>query len=181
MGGGAQPRPKKPPKPKKPKVKVRLLRRLVTRLGNALGIFRGKKPKSLKAQKAKDPCAPKDPPAYRKPIDTGDYARSWIHELTENGGAFYSAASPPVKAGVIELGRRPAPIPIRPLAEWVRRKFGCTDPKKALGIAIAISKVAAETPRPGLRVLHRAHPKISEAAKKNIEREIRRTRPGRTS
>ena len=98
--------------------------------------------------------------------------------MLEDGGLFYSSSRPPILAGVIEYGRRPAPIPIRPLADWVRRKLGCSDPKKAIGIAIAISKTAAKTERPGLHVLGRAHPKIAEALHKNVGRELRKVKPG---
>lgn len=122
---------------------------------------------------------------YRTPVDTGDYARSWKAEImpmeVERGRVvgpgriiIYSAASPPVKAGVIEHGRRPAPIPIGPLADWVRRKLGVSDPGKAKGIAFAISRKASKRIRPGLEVLARAHPKIAEAVEKRVAAEMRK-------
>ncbi len=183
MGGvPARTAPKKPSKPKTPKPRAGLLRRVLSRLKTLLSRLRGgrvpKKPGAGK-MKPKDPCAPgAAPTGYRQPIDTGDYANSWKSEMLEDGGIFYNSGRPPIKAGVIEHGRRPAPIPIRPLADWVRRKLGCADPKRALGIAIAISKTAAKTPRKGLKVLERAHPKIVEAAHKNVDRELRKVKPG---
>jgi hypothetical protein len=118
-------------------------------------------------------CAGKPPPGYRPPVDTGDYAAGWKHEFTDEGGIFFSS-SPPEKAGVIEKGRRAAPVPIQPLQDWVMRKLGCKDPKVARRIAIAISKHKAKTPQPGLKVLERAHPKIAEALAYNVVREMRR-------
>ncbi len=177
MGGAPSPTVKLPKKPKRPPKKRSLLRKVLGKLQTILGMKRkakGKKPPKKKA----DPCERREPPAYRMPIDAGDYAGSWVGMMTEGGGVFYSAASPPVKAGVIELGRRAAPIPIGPLAEWVRRKLGCSDPKRALGIAIAISKKAAKVPRPGLHVLGRAHPRIAESLQKNVRRELMKVKPG---
>lgn len=177
FGGRPAPRTEKPKKPKRPKPKSSVLRRIITKLSMILGTLRklrGKPPR--KEPPLKDACEPSEAPSYREPVDTGNYKDSWTGVMTPDGGEFYSAASPPVKAGVIELGRRPAPIPIRPLAEWVRRKLGCKDPKKALGIAIAISKTAAKTERKGLRVLERAHPKIAEALEKNVYRELKKAR-----
>ena len=175
FGGTPAPSPKKPKKQPRPVKKKGLLRRILTKLSTILGMKRQLKGKPPKKQ-AVDPCAPGEAPAYRAPVDTGNYKDSWVSLMTPEGGIFYSAASPPVKAGVIEYGRRAAPIPIRPLAEWVRRKLGCTDPKKAIGIAIAISKSAAKTSRPGLHVLERAHPKIAEALQKNVLREMKKAR-----
>lgn len=181
-GGGhpaAAPRPatRKPPRQNTPRKRRGPIQKLLKRLGGLLK-RRGKKPRGAGSQKPGAGCARRDPPAYRTPVDTGDYARSWRWVQRGDSGMIYSAASPAVKAGVIEFGRRPAPIPIRPLAEWVRRKLGCNDPKKAIGIAIAISKTAAKTKRPGLHVLARAHPKIAEAALKNVQREMRKAKPG---
>lgn len=184
-GGGArgtasasQP-PKKPRKPRKPRQAAGLLRKLLTRLRGLLDLFKGKRlPRVPKGLSAADPCARKDPPAYRVPVDTGDYANSGRHEVLEDGAIFYSATNPPIKAGVIEFGRRPAPIPIAPLQDWVRRKLGCTDPVRARGIAFAISKAAAKTKRPGLHVFERMRPPLEEAAYRNILRELRKIRPG---
>ena len=125
------------------------------------------------------------PRPYRVPVDTGDYARSWksdVEPMEVHGGrvsgpgriAIYSAASPPVKAGVIEHGRRPAPIPLGPLADWVRRKLGVSDPKVARGIAFAISRKASKVRRPGLEVLARAHPKIAAAVEKRVAAELKK-------
>jgi len=109
---------------------------------------------------------------YRTPINTGAYANSWKHEMTSDGGIFYSTDG--VKAAVIEDGRREAPIPIVPLVHWIRQKLGETDVKKATRIAFAISKTAAEKAREGLKVLDRAHPKIFDAYVKNIESELKK-------
>lgn len=111
---------------------------------------------------------------YRIPIDTGNYAGSWRATRLKDGAEIWSAAAPQVKAGVIEEGRRPAPIPITPLARWVKRKFGVGDDEEARGIAFAISKYASKNRRPGLHVLARARAKIFEALKKNVERELER-------
>lgn len=111
----------------------------------------------------------------RVPVDRGFYKRSWRHERTPDGGFLYSTDG--VKAGVIEHGRRPAWIPIPPLAEWVRRKLGVRDERKARSIAFAIAITASRKKRPGLSVLSRAHPKIAEAARANIRRALRASNP----
>lgn len=157
--------------PKPPKAKQSLLQKLKAKLTGKAKIV--KKAKRKGAPKKADPCAPRKAPAYRTPIDTGDYANSWRHQTNKDGGIFYSSPNPPVKAGVIENGRRPGPIPIEPLADWVRRKLGCNDPKKARRIAIAISRRAMKEKREGLRVLARAHPKIGDAFAKRVDRNIR--------
>jgi len=188
IAGPKQPRP--PPKPREPegeKERPSLVRRVLSALGKLMGMIRGARtakvapPKLKRPKKVKkvDPCARREAPAYRVPIDTGDYARSWAHVIRPDGsGMVYSTASPAVKAGVIEKGRRAKHIPKRELAEWVRRKFGCQDPKKAMRIATAISFAASKQPREGLNVLGRAHPKIAEAAAKNIRKYMRMLRPG---
>lgn len=112
------------------------------------------------------------PGEYRQPVDTGDFKGSWRGVMTQEGGVIYASSSPPLKAGVIEGGRRPAWIPIEPLAQWVRRKFGEKDPDKAKSIAFAISRKASKVPRPGLGVLERARPKIMEALAENVAREL---------
>jgi hypothetical protein len=172
-GSGGQPakRPTKGPKKRK---RPNIVRKVLKKLGGLLR--RGKVPKVPAAPKKKeDPCSRPPQQGYRQPVDTGDYKNSWKSQMLGEGGIFYSSPNPPIKAGVIEEGRRAAPIPIEPLALWVRRKFGCKDPNKARSIAIAISKAASKTKRPGLHVLRRAHPKIVEAMSKNLERELRRS------
>lgn len=135
--------------------------------------------KKAKAKKAKRPKKEPDPPpdprdhGYRPPIDTGDYKSGWRSEVDPDGNAvFYSAATPALKAGVIEGGRRPAPIPIEPLARWVERKLGLQG-EEARRVAWGISRKAARTKREGLNVLGRAHPKIVEALVKNLARELK--------
>lgn len=114
------------------------------------------------------------PGGYRVPIDTSDYANSWVSEPTSDGAIMYSSPNPPIKAGVIELGRRAGKgIPIAPLEAWVQRKLGVKDPVQAHGIAIAISRHAKKHKREGLHVLGRAHPKIAEAMKRNMVREMK--------
>ena len=163
--------PKKPPKAK---IRVSLLGRIVKRLKGVLSLFR----KKAKKPKAKKPPAPRGPPpGYRVPVDRGFYAASGRHDLNEKGGMFYSADTPPIKVGVIEEGRRPAFIPIRPLVGWARRKFGL-GPDEAKSAAFAISTAASKTRRPGLHVFARMHPKIAEALHKNIDRERRAVKPG---
>lgn len=179
MGGAPSPVAKRPKRPRQEKPKRSRLRQVLQKLGNLLGIRKRKGAKPMvRRAKPKDPCDRKQPPTYRIPKYTGNYAESWAWEMTPEGGIYYSTATPAVKAGVIEHGRRAAPIPLQPLAEWVRVKLGCNDPKKAMGVAIAISKTAAKRPRPGLKVLERAHPKIFEAAVRNVERELRQMKPG---
>lgn len=179
----AAPKPKRPPSVKKSGTKAKV-RGAVASIGKAVSDALGVKPKKAKAPKSpgarnKPEPAARPPAGYRPPIDTGDYARSWKAEDIEGGALFYSAASPAVKAGVIEEGRRPGVgIPIEPLAEWVRRKLGVQDPAQARGIAFAISMKQKKQGRPGLYVLKRAHPKILEAAEKNVRRELRRVKPG---
>lgn len=154
-------------------------RKSLGKLRKAIGqIFGSSRPKVRKprAPRVKDPPPkpPFDPNAYRVPIDTGDYANSWVAEPTDDGAVLYSAASPSIKAGVIELGRRPGKgIPIPPLQDWVRRKLGIKDPDEAKGIAIRISWQAKHHGRPGLHVLGRAHPKIAEAAVRNTVRQLK--------
>lgn len=117
-------------------------------------------------------------PGYRQPIDTGEYANSWKHVLTPEGGEFWPASTPPIKAAVIEAGRRPAPIPREHLAQWVRRKLNVQDPKKAARIAFLISRKASKTRRPGLKVLERAAPRIEASLLKNVHVALRRSKPG---
>lgn len=124
----------------------------------------------------KSPCPRRRPPNYRKPVDTGDYARSWMTSSKDDRAEIYSLASPPAKAGVIENGRKPAWIPIEPLTSWVQRKLGCQDAKQARQIAFMISRAASKKKRPGLKVLGRAHPKIAQAFAKNLRTEIRRSK-----
>lgn len=177
-GGLAAPPPPPPDDAPKGKEKARkkksVATRIVARLKKALGMEKVKKPR-IRKPRAEIVHAP---PSYRVPIDTGDYANSWRSSSSGDVFQFYSAASPPVKAGVIEKGRRPAPIPIAPLAEWVRRKLNVQDPASAEAIARLISWKAAKHPRPGLHVLKRAHPKIAEAAVRNVKRELRLLKPG---
>lgn len=119
--------------------------------------------------------------AYRIPVDTGDYARSFrVVQVSETRIEIVSHANPRVKAGVVELGRRAAWIPIEPLSEWVRRKFNVQDPSEARSIAWLISRKASRTPRAGLEVLARARPKIAEALRRRIASEFaRKPRKGR--
>lgn len=113
---------------------------------------------------------------YRQPIDLGDYAGSFRYEMDGDTGVITSLSSPRIKAGVIEFGRRPGVgIPIEPLQQWVQRKLGVTDAKKAKGIAFAISQKHKKQGRPGLFVLRRARPKIIEALRKNVYRELEGT------
>jgi hypothetical protein len=114
---------------------------------------------------------------YYQPVDTGDYKAAWLHELYDNGGVFFSNATPPVKAGVIEKGRRPGKgIPLDPLQEWVRRKFGENDLKKARRIAYLISRKHKAKGRPGLGVMERARPHIRSALQLRIIEELKRGR-----
>ena len=109
----------------------------------------------------------------RRPVDTGDYKRAWRVVRTVDRIEVVSFASPRVKAGVIELGRRPAWIPIAPLAEWVRRKLNVQDPDEARGIAFAISRSASEHRREGLGILAWVRPRLAAAVAKEIERSFR--------
>lgn len=128
-------------------------------------------PKAAKLERA---GIPKPPPGYRPPVDTGDFLNSWRAEDTPNGAVFYSAASPSEKAGVIEAGRRPGKgIPIAPLADWVRRKFGISDADAARAIAIRISWSAKLRGRAGLHVLGRARPKIEDALRSRVAMAIK--------
>lgn len=155
-----------------PRKKKGRLARLAKKLRSALRRLGGKRPPGTRRVKSPGGCGARPTPTYRTPVDTGDYANSWRYQLTSEGGLLYSASNPPEKAGVIEEGRRAAWIPIAPLAEWVRRKLNCPDPKRARAIAYAISKYASTHPRKGLHVLGRAHPKIAEAMQRNVEREL---------
>jgi hypothetical protein len=190
-GGGLPPMFGPPPPPKatnrRKKQKGRgLLKKVLGRIKKALKMKGVPRVKKTIPKGAKEPAKPKQkerpaPAGYRIPIDTGDYANSWRWEVTDEGGMVYASPNPPIKAGVIELGRRPGKgIPLDPLADWVRRKLGVRDPKKARGIAFAISVHQKRNGRKGLRVLERARPKIIEAAGKNIERELRRFANSRT-
>lgn len=170
---------KKPPKPKTAKKPPTVWETVKKKVDEWFGSDKAKSkrkrgPRPKKAKEEADPCMRRSPPLYRIPIDVGDYARSWKGVVEKDGTGFvYSDASPQIKAGVIEEGRKPAGIPIAPLAQWVRRKFGCKDPEKAEAIAINISRAAKHRKRPGLHVLGRAHPKISLAHAVNVERELR--------
>lgn len=139
-----------------------------------IGLVGGRTKPKVKNSKPPTPKTQKAPAGYRVPIDTGDYANSWTAEPTEDGAVLYSAASPAIKAGVIEVGRRPGVgIPIGPLQDWVRRKLGVKDPDEARGIAIRISWQAKHHGRPGLHVLGRAAPKIAEAMVANTARQLK--------
>lgn len=146
------------------------------------GLKRGSVPKVRKPRKPRKPgSSRRTPPAYRTPIDTGDYANGWTHLKRKDGAIVYSSSNPRVKAGVIEYGRRPGTgIPLEPLAAWVQRKLGVKDPKRARGIAYAISKKQREEGRKGLYVMMRARPKIIEAVKKNTVRMMKKAH-GRAS
>lgn len=175
--GGDSPRPpRSAPAPSGERERRSRLGGLLGRLGRRNN-HRGSRPSVPGSRPPSPPgaCERRAPPDYRVPIDTGDYAASWRFDFDSGTGegVIYSSPNPPIKAGVIEYGRRPAPIPIEPLAQWVRRKFGCNDPGRARSIAHAISRYAAKHARPGLRVLERAHPKIAEALARNVERELR--------
>lgn len=196
-GGGLPPMfgPAPPPKASRREKKNRgsLAKRIVARLKKSLKLKKVSKPKGPKKseggggepvkQPDRTPPLRQPPPGYRVPIDTGDYANSWRWEVTDEGAMVYASPNPPIKAGVIELGRRPGKgIPLDPLADWVRRKLGVKDPKKARSIAFAISVVQKRQGRPGLKVLERARPKILEAHLKNTQQQLirfanQRTRP----
>jgi hypothetical protein len=144
---------------------------------------RGAAPKAGKGKDTgsspqKRPRPKTEPPTYRQPIDTGDYARSFDATDTPNGAVIFSRAKPAIKVGVIEHGRRPAPIPPGVLVDWVRRKLHVKDPKEDLGTAIAISKAAAKKRRPGLKVLARARPKIKDAVHRAVYLAVARARHG---
>lgn len=116
----------------------------------------------------------------RRPVDTGDYRRAWAAEPTPAGAIFYSTASPAVKAGVIERGRRAGKgIPLEPLAEWVRRRLHVRDRANARSIAFLISRKHRREGRKGLGVMKRAHPKIAEAFRQNLLKELRRSQLAR--
>lgn len=162
---------KRPRKPKRTSIKSKLLK--------AIKRFFGKKPRRRYNEPKQPPSDVGPKSAYRPPIDTGGYARSWRGVMTSTGGLFFSVSSPRVLAGVIELGRRPGKgIPVAPLADWVRRKLGESDPERAKRIATAISFKQKRDGRPGLNVLGRAHPKIAEALAKNIVREMKAAASG---
>lgn len=130
------------------------------------------KPKPAKPKKktAKSASSESD---YRIPVDTGDYKNTFRTDIDEDGNAVvYSAATPPIKAGVIEEGRRAGKgIPIEPLTRWVERKMGLQG-SAARAVAFLVSRKAAKHPRPGLHVLQRAHPKIAAALVANLRREM---------
>ena len=112
----------------------------------------------------------------RVPVDTGDYKRAWRVIRLPERIEVVSFASPRVKAGVIELGRRPAWIPLAPLAEWVRRKFNVQDPSEARGIAFAISRAASRRRREGLGILAWVRPRLAVEVSREIERTLRSTK-----
>jgi hypothetical protein len=74
---------------------------------------------------------------------TNTFRASWASEYDANSltATTFNAVE---YALPIELGRKPAFIPIEPLQLWVKRKLGVTDEKEARGIAFAISKKAAK-------------------------------------
>lgn len=150
-------------------------RKVLRKLVKVVGRISGKSKPAVRTGRPPDKRPPaKGPGGYRVPIDTGDYAGSWIAEPTETGAMLYSGASPAIKAGVIEKGRRPGRgIPIPPLKDWVRRKLGIKDPDEAEGIAVRISWAAKRHGRAGLNVLGRAHPKIAEAMVRNAVQQLR--------
>jgi hypothetical protein len=114
-------------------------------------------------------------PKKQRPFDTGDYKRSWKSEDTDDGAIFYSAATPAVKAGVIEHGRRPGKgIPQKPLLAWVQRKLRIKDVAKAKHVAAIISINAKRFGRPGLGIMKKAHPRMVAAFQANLEKELKR-------
>ncbi len=161
------------PKPKRKRgKKTTAWGSILSKLKKFIGKHYGTRPKVKKPRlKGKRKGGRRQAPAYRVPIDRGDYASAWVSLKLPDGSAFYNVSNPRVKAGVIEFGRRPGKgVPLEPLADWVQRKLGVSDAKKARSIAYTISKKHKEEGRKGLYVLQRARPKIIEASKKNAVR-----------
>lgn len=77
----------------------------------------------------------------------GDLSKAWGTEWDEANQE--AVVFNPVEYGlVVELGRKAAPVPIKPYARWFQRKLGLS-PKEAIGAAIASSKKKAKQATPG--------------------------------
>ena len=87
--------------------------------------------------------------ARATPAYTGAAQRGWFTEYDDDNQTA-RVANPLEYIVPLELGRRAAFVPVKPLELWVRRKLGVDD-KNARRIAFAISRKKARFPTPGLR------------------------------
>lgn len=120
--------------------------------------------------------------AQKTPVDRGQARNAWAVTPTATGAELYNDAP---HAGILELGSRPHRPPLRPILEWVVRKFGTgkNTGKKSFvefsevephlfGIAKAIvRKIEAEGTRPHYMVRD-SLPKLAEITKKQVEKAL---------
>ena len=117
----------------------------------------------------------------KTPVDRGQAKNAWAVVPTPDGADLINDAP---HAGILELGSRPHRPPLWPILEWVVRKFGTgkksitsfSDAEPHLvGIAKAIvEKIAAEGTEPHYMVRD-SLPKLTEIAKREVERALART------
>lgn len=77
----------------------------------------------------------------------GNLSKAWSTEWDEQKQQAI-VFNPMEYALATELGRKAAPVPIKPYARWFRRKLGLSE-KAAIGAAIASSKKKAKEATPG--------------------------------
>lgn len=77
----------------------------------------------------------------------GNLARAWSTDWDQSQMQAI-VFNPTEYALSVELGRKPAPVPIAPLTRWFQRKVGL-GPKEAKSAAIRTSKKKAKTRTPG--------------------------------
>lgn len=100
---------------------------------------------------------------------SGTLRKGWFVE--RQGDGLYVLSNPAEYGLAVEKGRKAAYVPIKPLALWVRRKLGLPA-KKALGVAIAISKKKKLHATPGQHFAEQAVFGNVEAATRLLARTV---------
>jgi hypothetical protein len=83
--------------------------------------------------------------ASPKGVSSPGLANSWVHQVKDLS---VSVTNTQAHLEPVDLGRRPAYVPIAPLELWVREKIGIEGPQ-ARRVAFAISRTMAARPTPG--------------------------------
>lgn len=121
------------------------------------------------------------------PVDEGIARSGWQAQRTEDGAELFNDVP---YVGVLEMGSRPHRPPLRPILEWVVRKFGADlentkasrrsfedmgdVSSEAVGIAMAVvDKIAREGTEPNWMVRNNI-PKLTELLQEEVERMLRR-------
>lgn len=124
--------------------------------------------------------------AENTPVDEGIARAGWQAQLTQDGAELFNDVP---YAGVLEAGSRPHRPPLRPILEWVVRKFGLDlsndqgarrsfedlgdVPSETMAIAMAVvNKIAREGTKPHWMVKN-SLPKLREMLKEEVEGQLR--------